>query len=423
MSYITKRNGYYYYARRVPEEFSDIDNRKFVRVSLKTGCKAEARRKAGQIDESVCRYWADLRSKNAAHENPRFRKVIKAARQYGLSYMPLSSVLGLPVEELLKRILAVDESSKLHVEALLGTKEPETPSLSAALAKFWTITEAQVFNKTPDMLRKWKNPRRRAVENLIKVVGDRQVNSLTRDDALAFQKHWLDRIKTETLSINAANKDFIHAKSVLKRVIEHENLPVDINSLFRGLLLDERFIATRKPFTTKQILKIVATARTSQLNDDAKYCLLALTETGARPKELIGLEPEDIILDHPVPHIKIVDRLNRPLKTKHSAREIPLVGYALEAFKIMPEGFKRYKDKPDSATNLLNKFLKQNHLLPSGQHSVYSLRHSFQDRLTSVNAPERIQCELMGHKFGRPKYGIGGSLSLKESVLKSIVLK
>lgn len=413
MSYITKRNGYFYYVRRVPEIFSDIDSRKFVRVSLKTGCKAEAKRKAAQVDDSVSNYWAELRAKNAVHENPRFRKVVRAARQYGFSYIPMDSVLRLPAEELVKRIAAVDEQSTLHVEALLGGKEPERLTLSGALDKFWALAESQVFNKTPDMLRKWKNPRRRAIQNLIKIRGNKQLLSLNREDALAFQKHWLERIKVENLSINAANKDLIHARSVLKKVAEHEKLEVDIDKVFKGLLIGERFVATRKPFSTEQIKAIIAAAEKSNLNDDAKYCLLALAETGARPKEIWGLEPRDIVLDDPVPHIKIVDRLHRPLKTAHSQRDIPIVGHALQAYLAMPNGIARYRDKPDSLTNLLNKFLKQSKLLPSSEHSVYSLRHSFQDRLTDANAPERIQCELMGHKFHRPKYGIGASLPQK----------
>ncbi len=62
-------------------------------------------------------------------------------------------------------------------------------------------------------------------------------------------------------------------------------------------------------------------------------------------------------------------------------------------------------------TSAVNKFLRDNDLLSSSQHSIYSLRQSFQDRILAVNAPDRIQAELIGHKFNRPKYG--GDLSLK----------
>jgi len=51
--------------------------------------------------------------------------------------------------------------------------------------------------------------------------------------------------------------------------------------------------------------------------------------------------------------------------------------------------------------------------IPTQQHTIYSLRHSFQDRLLPVNTPDRIQADLMGHKFNRPQYGEGATLAHK----------
>ncbi|MGB5927758.1 MAG: hypothetical protein WBH03_06265, partial [Cyclobacteriaceae bacterium] len=72
---------------------------------------------------------------------------------------------------------------------------------------------------------------------------------------------------------------------------------------------------------------------------------------------------------------------------------------------------------------LSNKYLRYYALLPSTNHSVYSLRHSFQDRLLEFGAPDRIQTELMGRRFQRPKYGTGGSLEVKKSWMEKICLK
>lgn len=158
-------------------------------------------------------------------------------------------------------------------------------------------------------------------------------------------------------------------------------------------------------------------------NPEAYWSLFALSETGMRPVELCGLLPEDIKLDDPVPHIHICDRPNRPLKTPHNDRKIPLIGYALDAFKAMPNGFPKYFDKPDTLSSAVNKFLRENDLMPSSKHSVYSLRHSFQDRVLAVEAPDRVQAELMGHKFNRPKYGNGPTLEQKREWLRKIQLK
>jgi hypothetical protein len=64
-----------------------------------------------------------------------------------------------------------------------------------------------------------------------------------------------------------------------------------------------------------------------------------------------------------------------------------------------------------------------NNLLPTDQHSVYSLRHSFQDRLTAVNTPDRIQADLMGHKFNRSVYGTGATLVHRLEWMEKIQLK
>lgn len=71
----------------------------------------------------------------------------------------------------------------------------------------------------------------------------------------------------------------------------------------------------------------------------------------------------------------------------------------------MPNGFEYYRDRVDSLTTAINKFLRDNDLMPSENHSLYSLRHNFQDRILSVDTPDRLQAELMGHRFQRPKYG------------------
>ncbi len=82
------------------------------------------------------------------------------------------------------------------------------------------------------------------------------------------------------------------------------------------------------------------------MNAEGRWFLQIAAETGARPSEIVGLLPEDIFLNAPVPYIAIMDRKGRPLKTKHSEREIPLVGYALEAFSNLPKGFVKYRNKP-----------------------------------------------------------------------------
>ena len=80
-----------------------------------------------------------------------------------------------------------------------------------------------------------------------------------------------------------------------------------------------------------------------------RWLLALISETGMRLSEAAGLHRDDIILDAPIPHISLTAHPWRRLKTKSSARHIPLVGMALWAAKRLMQNdsiyaFSRYCD-------------------------------------------------------------------------------
>ena len=85
-----------------------------------------------------------------------------------------------------------------------------------------------------------------------------------------------------------------------------------------------------------------------------------------------------------------------------------------------PDGFSRYLGKASSLGQIVNKFLGHHKLRPTRDHCVYSFRHGFQDRLTAAEAPDRIQADLMGHRYIRERYGKGPSLEQKHKWLSRI---
>ncbi|BCM86853.1 hypothetical protein [Methylobacterium indicum] len=111
------------------------------------------------------------------------------------------------------------------------------------------------------------------------------------------------------------------------------------------------------------------------------------------------------------------------MKTEQSAWELPLVGVALMAAQAQPEGFPRYRDKAASLSAITNKVMRTAGLLPLPGQSAYSFRHCFEDRLTAVEAPEKLIAAMMGHKYQRPRYGSGPSLSQKREWLQRIAFK
>jgi len=145
-----------------------------------------------------------------------------------------------------------------------------------------------------------------------------------------------------------------------------------------------------------------------------------MINTGYRPSEGAALLPMHIQLEGAVPYILIRPE-GRQLKTKTSKRTIPLAGISLDALRECYNGFPRYRDKPGlSAT--LNKFLRENKLMESEDHVVYSLRHSFEDRLLAAGVDERIRRDLMGHALGRERYGIGATLEMAHEIIQRVAL-
>jgi integrase len=419
MKHIIKLGEIYYYNRRVPEELRHLDSRETIRQSLKTDSKSQAIAKGQALNEQVEAYWQELASTETAHCNSRFRKLVNGARRYGFSYIPMNDVRQLPFEELAQRIIALEgKTTNFQVEALLGGKPQASLSGEALIEKYWLLTQEKVLGKTVDQIRKWKNPRIKAVNNFVAASGITDLSKASRADVEKLKNWWLERVKKEGKNSGSANKDLIHLKDVLQTVSESEGLNLDIDRLFKKVMLKTRFQQTRLPFTPQQIITMFSAKQFEQINPKFRAFLYAISETGARPSEIVGLLPEDIVLDAEIPHIKIVDRKDRPLKTANSERTIPLVGYSLKGFRMMPGGMPEYRDKPDNLTNAVNKALRENDFLPSKRHTIYSFRHSFQDRILNVNAPDRVQAELMGHRFSRPKYGDGATLQQKKDWLE-----
>ena len=425
MQYLIKRNSRYYYYRRVPKAVKDFDPRTFIKLALKTECRKQAYKAAIERNDELEAYWLDLTNSGSLHSIDRFRGAVETARLLGFSYHFAAELSKLSLDEIINRATATKTNiaSVKPTEAILGGVQQPQILLSECLPKFWEYSKNKTMNKSPDQFRKWQNPRKKAMKNLIHCVGNKPINELTREDTLKFRDYWISRINTESLHPGTANKDIIQIKTIIESVSDNLNLGLDIKHLFRKLVLENGDDNQRLPFENDYIVNtLLNEEKLSGLKDEAKAALFAFSETGAGFSELTGLLPEDIILDHEIPHIVIMPRSKKGLKTKYRKRIIPLVGYALDAFKAYPNGFTSYYGKPDNLTNTVAKYLRENKLLPSEKHSVYSLRHSFQDRLLALNVPDRLQADLMGHKFSRPYYGDGASLSQKFEYLKRIQL-
>ena len=81
---------------------------------------------------------------------------------------------------------------------------------------------------------------------------------------------------------------------------------------------------------SNDMLQIIQrTCQTS--NDEPRWLLALISDTGMRLSEAAGLSKGDIYLDEEVPYVGIKRHPWRRLKTAGSQRKIPLVGMSLRA--------------------------------------------------------------------------------------------
>jgi integrase len=421
--YLMQRKGVYYYRRRVPEYVAEFDARKFVRSSLGTKDRREALRKSIIHNDFIEEFWRSLvRHRGQATPETDYKLAVKRAKTFSLNYRSAVEISAAPIERIVNRIAFVSEDieSEGKVKTILGGVDKPKVLLKDCIEQYWVASADKILNKSDDQIRKWKNPRSAAFLHFTDVLGkDKLVQDLERADIIKFFHALRERITKLEIMAATANKSLGYVKDILCAIAIENEVDINFKSLFEELKFKEKN-NTRQPFEASYVQNILLKSDAlSGLNDEARMLVFAMSDTGARESELIGLRSQDIVLNSDIPFIWIQPYENHALKTPHSHRKIPLVGASLYAFKKLPLGFSRYRSA-DVASSAINKFLRENELKPSPSHTLYSLRHTFKDRLRDIQAPEEIIDELMGHKTRGPKYGRGHLLNKKQEWLDKI---
>lgn len=408
---VTLRGSNYYIRRRVPQRFAHIEPRTTVWVSLHTDSEILAKTKAAAAWAEMIEAWEAKLAGLSEDAELRFEAAKQLAQTRGFRYLPAARVATLPTEAILERVEAVAEArgqpDRQEAAALLGGVPEPTLTVQGALDVYWSLAKDKTFGKSEDQLRRWRNPRIKAIRNFVDVVGDKPIEEISADDMLDFRQWWIERIERDGVTPNSANKDFIHLSSVLKTVNKMKRL--GLNLPLGDMTIKEGEKRQRPPFSNEWIReKLLALNALDGLNTEARCIVLGMVNTGYRPSEGAALGPDQIRLDGNVPYISIEPN-GRQLKSDYARRVIPLAGVSLEAFQQSPNGFPRYADNP-SLSATVNKFLKTNGLLETPAHSLYSLRHSFEDRMLEAGVDDRIRRDLFGHRLDRERYGRGASL-------------
>jgi integrase len=159
---------------------------------------------------------------------------------------------------------------------------------------------------------------------VIDVCGDKDVTAYTKADANGFRDNLIKR----GLTGSSITRIFGTVRSVIN--FAASEVGIDITNPFGRVYYDRNAgVEDRATVPIEAIRMLQAECRT--LDDDLRWLVALVSDTGMRLAEAAGMLKEDLKLDEPIPHVVIREHPWRRLKTAGSARKVPLVGMALWA--------------------------------------------------------------------------------------------
>ena len=327
-TYIYQKRGFYYFSRRVPKEVQPLHGKQRIVLALNTRSRAKALKYSQVICQRLDERWLPMR----------------------LDAMGLGNVL---VEDV---------------------KQQTAPLLSEAVGQYLQlkgIGKAKTFHQA-------------ALRNagvVIDQLGDRPLCDYSTVDAGKV----LDALIDRGLSVLSVRRIFTTVKAVINLAIAEHGL--DIRNAFAAIYMPEAESKKRVSIPVETIRQIQQSC--VEHDDDMRWLIALISNTGMRLAEAAGLHISDIILDEDIPYINLTPNPWRSLKTLSSARQIPLIGnlpklietmlqYRSDSAYLFPRYNKTDVSNANSASSGLNKWMKG---YVDNRCSIHSFRHSMREKL------------------------------------------
>jgi integrase len=376
-SYIVLRNNVYYFSRRVPLDMESHYGSKRIVKSLKTRSKRIALRGSNQISFQLETYWSSIRVDQITQ---------------GLVTAPVIKFNSTP-EGCGYDLVDVKD----HYLRLKGVGKDQ---------KFFSMVD-------------------RNIRYLIEAIGNRDLTAYNSSDGAKFR----DYLCSRGLVRSSVKRAFASLRPMINLMIQEQGLDVH-NPLANTYMPDDLNTSKRKPIPLLEIRNVQSLC--TNMDDDIRWVVALVSDTGLRLAEACGLELSDVVLDGPIPHLIIRANSCRNLKTRASERKVPLVGAALwaaeRAYRVAYRReseflFSRYTKggtcNANSASAALNKWMKS--YVDEGC-VIHSFRHSMRDRLRAVECPSDIVDQIGGWSRSSvgENYGSGYPLKVLHKWLKLI---
>jgi integrase len=375
VSYLYKKRSVFYFTKRVPCDMKSYYKSDRIVICLRTKSNVSAIRASKSLYQRLDDYWASIRL----------------------------TKMEVPAQHLLVSKPPVNSNSS-------------APILSQALSTYLKL-------KGVDKDKTFIRGANRNIKYVIELLGDLPIDNYNTKDASAF-RDWLIE---KGLLISSVKRVFSSIRSIINLSISEEGINC-INAFSKTYMPEKENLETRKPIPVEAIKKVQSLCR--DYDDDLRWLIALLSDSGMRLGEGVGLLKSDINLDCEIPHIKLTPHPWRRLKTKSSQRIVPLVNESLWACKRILEhnndsiyAFPRYtsmdKCNANSASAALNKWIKEK---LTDDYVIHGFRHSFRDRLRAVECPSEIIDQLGGWRLKSvgEGYGKGYELSLLSKWLLEI---
>lgn len=363
--YLKLKGTTYYYSRRVPKCLQVLLKRSRVEVCLFTSVRTVASRHAIVLNQELEDHWSILRRRQ---RNDRISELIGNVTSAELKASEVKASGPLLSE-------ALDTYIRLK-----GEGRPNTFEAGA----------------------------RRSVSYLLEITSDKPIDALVRKDANALREY----LKSRGLAQDSIARNFTNIRAILNFALRENGLQA--STAFSGVYFGEPVVPKKRYVpSTGELQTLVHQCR--QTDDQVRWVLALIADTGLRLSEALGLCVSDVVVDSDKPHLIIRPHPWRRLKTPSSERVVPLVGSALWAARkaitsttnemLFPRYARDGRTLSNSASAALNKWIKSQ---VNGDMVIHSLRHSMRDRLRDVECPAEIidtiggwAREGVGETYGR----------------------
>lgn len=371
------KNGIYYFERRVPRDLSRHYSANKIVYSLRTRSAPVAASRATKAALQLDEYWYHLRLEDRE--------------------LPGKHLLRLP--------------------SAGPTNTPATPQGTAAEASIPLSEAVRIYLrlKGEGKTVTFHRAAERACGYVIDACGDKDLQSYSRKDAIKFR----DALMARGLSGSSITRVLGTVRAVYN--FASSELGLEQSNPFSGIYYNrDKGVQKRVPLPIDSLRRVQTECR--RTDDDLRWLVALVSDTGMRLAEAAGLAIEDFKLSDPTPHVVVQEHPWRRLKTRSSARVVPLTGHALWAAKRIIansdsnlHAFPRYnrtdQTNANSASASLNKWMKS--MTPDGC-TMHSFRHSMRDRLRAVECPSDVVDQIGGWQMDGvgQSYGQGYPLSV-----------